>query len=94
MMGVAKKTVMRTPCRSRTDLRNLSRSVFRKLLCRLIQLDELWSFNYCKAKTVTPGIAKKGLGAGVVWLWVVIDTQTELVPCWRSGKILERKLLG
>ena len=47
--------------------------VFRKLPCRLIQLDELWGFNYCKAKNVTPTIAEKISGAGDVWLWVAIE---------------------
>jgi IS1 family transposase len=52
---------------------------------RRVQLDELWGFNYCKAKNVTPEIAQKVPGAGDVWLWVAIDAETKLVPCWRLG---------
>lgn len=82
MTGIAKKTVMRLLreigeiCESYQDL------VMRDLKCRRIQLDELWGFNYCKAKNVTPDIAAKVPGAGDVWLWVAIDPQTKLVPCW------------
>lgn len=51
----------------------------------MIQVDELWGFNYCKQKNVTPEIAERVPGAGDVWLWVAIDAETKLVPCWRLG---------
>ena len=47
--------------------------------------DGLWGFNYCKAKNVTPDIEAKIPGAGDVWLWVAIDPETKLVPCWQLG---------
>lgn len=59
MTGIAKKTVMRVlaevgqVCESHQD------RVLRNLKCRRIQLDELWGFNYCKAKNVTPEISEK-----------------------------------
>ena len=59
--------------------------VMRNLPCRRVQLDELWGFNYCKAKNVTPEIAEKVPGAGDVWLGVAIDAETKLDPCWRLG---------
>jgi len=59
--------------------------VFRNLAVRRIQLDELWGFNYCKAKNVTPEISAKVPGAGDVWLWVAVDAEAKLVPCWRLG---------
>lgn len=59
--------------------------MFRNLPCRRIQLDELWGVNYCKAKNVTDEIAEKIPGAGDVWLWVAIDAETKLVPCWQLG---------
>ena len=57
----------------------------RNLSCRRVQLDELWGFSYCKAKNVTAEIAEKVPAAGDVWLWVAIDAETKLVPCWRLG---------
>jgi hypothetical protein len=41
--------------------------------------------NYCKAKNVTPEIEAKIPGAGDVWLWVAIDPESKLVPCWQLG---------
>lgn len=38
-----------------------------------------------KDKNVTPDIAEKIAGAGDVWLWVAIDAETKLVPCWQLG---------
>jgi len=48
-------------------------------------MDELWGFNYCKQRNVTPTIAAKVPGAGDVWLWTAIDAETKLVPCVLLG---------
>jgi len=85
MTGVAKKTVMRLLREVGEVCESYQDRVLRNLPCRRIQLDELWGFNYCKAKNVTPDIAEKIPGAGDVWLWVAIDAETKLVPCWRLG---------
>jgi IS1 family transposase len=85
MTGVAKKTVMRVLVEVGQVCESYQDRVLRNLPCRLIQLDELWGFNYCKAKTVTPEIAERVPGAGDVWLWVAIDAETKLVPCWQLG---------
>ncbi len=55
---------------------------FRNLTCKRLQLDEIWSFVYAKAKNVPDG--KRGQ-AGDVWTWVAIDADTKLVPSWRIG---------
>ncbi len=85
MTGVAKKTVMRLLVEVGTVCEPYQDRVFRNLTCHRIQLDELWGFNYCKAKTVTPEIADRVPGAGDVWLWVALDADTKLVPCWQLG---------
>lgn len=85
MTGVAKKTVMRVLVEVGQVCEEYQDRVFRNLSCRRIQLDELWGFNYCKAKTVTPEIASRVEGAGDVWLWVAVDADTKLVPCWMLG---------
>ena len=55
---------------------------FRNLTCKRLQLDEIWSFVYAKAKNVPD----QKLGqAGDVWTWVAIDADTKLVPSWRIG---------
>jgi len=85
MTGIAKKTVMRLLCEVGAVCEDYQDRVLRNLSCRRVQLDELWGFNYCKAKNVTPEIADKVPAAGDVWLWVALDADTKLVPCWRLG---------
>lgn len=55
---------------------------FRGLSCKRLQLDEIWSFVYAKAKNVPEG--KEGQ-AGDIWTWVAIDADSKLVPSWRIG---------
>ena len=55
---------------------------FRNLTCKRLQLDEIWSFVYAKAKNVPD--EKRGR-AGDIWTWVAIDADTKLVPSWRIG---------
>ncbi len=83
MTGVSKKAVSRLL----VEARNVAAEyrVFRNLTCRRIQVDELWGFNYCKQKNVTPKIADAVPGAGDIWLWVAIDADTKIVPCVMLG---------
>ena len=55
---------------------------FRNLTCKRLQLDEIWSFVYAKAKNVPD--EKRGQ-AGDVWTWVALDADSKLVPSWRIG---------
>jgi IS1 family transposase len=57
----------------------------RDLSCRLVQCDEIWSYVGCKEKRVTPAKTEKG-PCGDAWVWVAIDAETKLVPCWLVGK--------
>src|SRR5436190_24013958 len=57
--------------------------VFRNLKCQRVQLDEIWSFVYCKQKNVkkfAPG------ERGDLWTWIAIDSDTRLVPSWLVGE--------
>ncbi len=85
MTGIAKKTVMRLLREVGKVCADYQDRTFRNLACRRIQLDELWGFNYCKQKNVTEDIAAKIPAAGDVWLWVAVDANTKLVPCWKLG---------
>jgi IS1 family transposase len=85
MTNVSKKTVMRLLRELGEVCESYQDRVLRNLKCRRIQLDELWGFNYCKDKNVTPDIAARVPNAGDVWLWVAIDPQSKLVPCWHLG---------
>lgn len=85
MTGIAKKTVMRLLREVGEVCESYQDRVLRDLPCRRIQLDELWGFNYCKQKNLTDEIQERIPGAGDVWLWVAIDAETKLVPCWQLG---------
>ncbi len=54
----------------------------RNLPCKRVQVDEIWSFVYAKAKNVPDNKIGE---AGDIWTWVAIDADTKLVPSWRIG---------
>jgi IS1 family transposase len=83
--GVAKKTVMRLLVEAGAFCLEYQDAAFQNLNCKRLQVDEMWSFVYAKAKNVTPAIAAKVQSAGDAWLWVAIDADTKLVPCWTIG---------
>ena len=58
--------------------------VFRNLPCKRIQVDEIWSFCYCKDKNV-PAAHEGEFGFGDVWTFTAICADSKLVPSWRVG---------
>ena len=85
MTGVAKKTVMRLLVEVGDVCADYQNKVFQNLNCRRLQLDEMWAWIYCKEKHRTEEIAKAHPDAGDIWLWVAVDSDTKLVPCWTLG---------
>jgi IS1 family transposase len=85
MTGVAKKTVMRLLVEVGEFCADYQDRVFRNLNCQRLQVDEMWSFCYCKQNNLTPEILKSRI-AGDAWLWSAIDAETKLVPCWYVGQ--------
>ena len=59
-------------------------AALRGLTCRRIEVDEIWSFIYAKAKNVQRAKSAPP-EAGDVWTWVAMDADTKLVPTWRIG---------
>jgi IS1 family transposase len=55
------------------------------LPCKIIQVDEMWSFTYAKQKNV-PDHLKHEDGVGDTWTWIAMDSETKLVPCFHVGK--------
>jgi IS1 family transposase len=81
-----KKAVTRLLIEAGTVAAEYQDRVMRNLSCARLQVDELWGFNYCKQRTVTREIADRVPGAGDMWLWVAIDADTKLVPCFTLGQ--------
>jgi IS1 family transposase len=84
--GVAKKTVMRLLCEVGEVCADYQDQVFVNLRSRRLQLDEMWTWIYCKAKNRTEEIARKNPDAGDIWLWVCVDADSKLVPTWMLGR--------
>jgi len=57
---------------------------FRNLPCKRVQVDEIWSFVYAKAKNVA-GAKAAPKQAGDIWTWTAIDADTKLMPSWLVG---------
>jgi len=51
---------------------------------RRIQCDEIWAFCYSKQRTVTTAKAAPE-GAGDVWTWTALETQSKLIVSYVSG---------
>jgi IS1 family transposase len=58
--------------------------VMRNLPCKVLQVDEVWSFTYCKQANIPKRLQGKE-GVGDTWTWVAIDADSKLTPSWRVG---------
>jgi IS1 family transposase len=85
MTGFAKRTVTRLLVEVGSACFHYQDRVLHNLKCKRLQCDEIWSFIGCKQKNVTPAKAETGI-VGDAWVWVAIDADTKLVPCWLVGK--------
>ena len=56
----------------------------RGVTARRVQVDEIWSFTYAKAKNVDKA-AKAPEGAGDTWTWTAIDADSKLLISWLVG---------
>ena len=56
----------------------------RNVTATKVQCDEIWSFNYCKARTVATAKAAPAT-AGDVWTWTAIDATSKLIVSWLVG---------
>ena len=55
------------------------------LPCRSVQLDELWSFVYCKARTLRR-LPYADDELGDCWAWTALEPKTKLLLCYVVGK--------
>lgn len=85
LTGVAKKTVERMLVSAGTACAAYMDKVMVNLPCKLIQVDEIWSFTHCKQANV-PEHLKERKDIGDTWTWIAMDSQSKLIPCWHVGK--------
>jgi IS1 family transposase len=85
LTGAAKKTVERMLVSAGTACAEYHDKIMRNLTCKVLQVDEVWSF--CAMKEANVPLALKGSdGIGDTWTWVGIDSDTKLIPSWHVGK--------
>jgi IS1 family transposase len=84
MLGREKRTVTHLLVEVGNACYRYQDRVFRNLKCQRLQCDEIWSFIGCKQKNVTKAMAEQRI-VGDAWVWVAIDADTKLVPCWLVG---------
>lgn len=85
LTGAAKKTVERMLVSAGNACAAYMDKTMRGLHCKLLQVDEVWSFTYAKQKNV-PKQLKGSNEVGDTWTWIAIDAQSKLIPCWHVGK--------
>jgi IS1 family transposase len=85
LTGAAKKTVERMLISAGTACAVFMDKTMRNLPCKVLQVDEVWSFTKCKQANV-PDHLKGELGLGDTWTWIAMDSDTKLVPSFHVGK--------
>jgi IS1 family transposase len=86
MTGVSKNTIAKLLVELGTACSEYMDKTLVNLPCKLIQVDELWSFVFAKQKNVKAKHFENGGYAGDVWTWVAIDADTKLIPCFMVGQ--------
>jgi IS1 family transposase len=84
MIGVSKDTVMKLVGDLGSACAAYQFDALRDLSCKRIQVDEIWSFVYAKAKNV-PEERRGQFGFGDVWTFTAIDADTKLCVSWMLG---------
>src|SRR5208337_347983 len=78
LTGAAKKTVERMLVSAGTACAAFMDTAMRNLNCKVLQVDEIWSFTKCKQANV-PENVKGELGWGDTWTWIAMDSETKLI---------------
>jgi len=78
LTGCSKHTISKLLNDAGAALGAYQDQLFRDLSCKRVQVDEIWSFTYAKAKNVAKARAAPE-GAGDTWTWTAIDADTKLV---------------
>lgn len=84
MTGASKNTVAKLLVDAGTAFAEYQDKHLRNLTCKRVQVDEIWSFVYAKAKNV-PTAKAAPAEAGDVWTWTALDADTKLIPSFFVG---------
>jgi len=84
LTGASKNTVARLLVEAGHACAAYQDKVLRKLPCKRVQMDEIWSFVYAKNDNVKKAKAAPAT-AGDVWTWTAICADTKLIVSWLLG---------
>jgi len=82
--GAAKNTVLKLLQEVGAACTAYQDRVMSNLKCKRLQLDEQWSFVGMKQRNV-PQELRGVFGQGDVYVWLALDADTKLIPCWHVG---------
>lgn len=85
LTGASKNTIIKLLIDAGKAADEYQDRVFRNLKCTRVQIDEIWTFTYSKARTAA--VAKRqDLAYGDTWTWVATCADSKLVPSWLVGR--------
>jgi IS1 family transposase len=84
MIGVHRDTIMRLIVQVGDNCGRLLNERMRRLPCRFVQADEIWTYVGKKEKRV--GYGDNPEEVGDQYVFVAMDSETKLIPCFRVGK--------
>jgi IS1 family transposase len=84
LTGFSRKGVCRTMTETAKACVAYHDKIMRNLKCQTIQVDEIWTFTYCKQANIPEHFKDTG-DVGDTWTWIAIDADTKLVPSWHCG---------
>lgn len=84
MTGASKNTIVKLLADAGKRFSDYHDEKMRDLSCNRLQLDEIRSFVYAKAKNVACAVAAPEI-AGDIWTWTAIDVDTKLIASWLVG---------
>jgi IS1 family transposase len=85
MTGAAKNTIVKLLADLGEACAEHQDGVLQDLPCKVLEVDEIWSFCYAKQKNV-PEQFKGTPGYGDVWTFTAICADTKLAPTWLVGE--------
>jgi len=85
LTGVSKKTVSRILVGVGEACAAYHDKIMRNLPCKVIQVDEIWSFTYAEEANIPEHLQGQD-SIGDTWTWVAIDAASKLIPSWHVGK--------
>ena len=84
LTGCSKNTVAKLLVEAGHACAAYQDKALRKVPCKRVQMDEIWSFVYAKASNVKAAKAAPAT-AGDVWTWTAICADTKLIVSWLLG---------